>query len=71
MMLSALLVFCEGNPPVTSEFPHKGSVMWSFSVSFAISLNKLFEQIIKLLVMWDGMALMESHGNYTNASLPV
>ena len=40
-MLSALLAICEGNPLITGEFNHKGSVMQSFDILFVISLNKL------------------------------
>ena len=31
---SALLAFCEGNSPVTGEFPSQRPVMWSFDVFF-------------------------------------
>ena len=37
---SALLVLCEGNPPVTSGFPSQRPVMWSFDVFFILHLNK-------------------------------
>ena len=36
----ALLVFCEGNPPVTGGFPSQRPVTWSFDVSFDMRLNK-------------------------------
>ena len=39
--LSALLVLCEGNPPMTGgRFPHKGPVMQRFSIVFVYCLNK-------------------------------
>ena len=31
-MLSALLAHCEANEPITSDFLHKGLVIWSFDV---------------------------------------
>ena len=31
---SALLAFCEGNSPVTGEFPAQGPVTWSVDVFF-------------------------------------
>ena len=37
---SALLVLCEGNSPVTGEFPSQRPVMWSFDVFFDLRLNK-------------------------------
>ena len=37
---SALLALCEGNLPVTSEFPSQRPVMWSFDVFFDLCLNK-------------------------------
>ena len=36
----ALLAFCEGNSPVTGEFPSQGPVMRSFDVFFDPHLNK-------------------------------
>ena len=37
---SALLALCEGNSPVTSEFPSQRPVMRSFDVFFDLRLNK-------------------------------
>ena len=37
---SALLALCEGNPPVTSEFPSQMPLTWSFDVFFDLHLNK-------------------------------
>ena len=37
---SALLALCEGNPPVTGEFPSQRPVTWSFDVFFDLPLNK-------------------------------
>ena len=37
---SALLAICEGNPPVTGEFPSQKSVTRSFDVFFNVCLNK-------------------------------
>ena len=39
---SASLALCEGNLSVHS--PHKGPLMWSFSVFFDVSFNKLFNK---------------------------
>ena len=38
--ISALLVLCEGNSPVTGEFPSQRPVTRSFGVFFDLSLNK-------------------------------
>ena len=35
------LSLCEGNPPVTSGFPHKGPLMRSFDIFFDVIFNKL------------------------------
>ena len=44
--LSALLALCEGNPPITGGFPpHKWSVIQNFDIAFAVSLNKLDQQL--------------------------
>ena len=37
---SALLTFCEGNSPVTGEFPAQRPVTWRFDVFFDLRLNK-------------------------------
>ena len=39
-ILSALLAFCEGNPPVAVGFPSKGSVTRSFDAFFDLHLHK-------------------------------
>ena len=36
----ALLALCEGNPPVTGEFPSQRPVTRSFDVIFDVLLNK-------------------------------
>ena len=41
---STLLSLCEGNPPANSCFSHKGPVMWSFYVTFDVSLNNLLKK---------------------------
>ena len=38
--ISALLAFCEGNPPVTGGFPLQRPVTWSFDVFFDVRMNK-------------------------------
>ena len=37
---SALLVFCEGNPPVTGGFPSQRPVTRSFDLEFVLRHNK-------------------------------
>ena len=37
---SMLLTLCEGNSPVTGEFPTQRPVTWSFDVFFDLCLNK-------------------------------
>ena len=39
--LFTLLALCVGNSPITSEFPHKGPVMWSFDELCMVKLSKL------------------------------
>ena len=43
-ILSALLVFCEKNPPATGGFPNKGPVMLKIDVLFVIRRNKLWDK---------------------------
>ena len=38
--ISALLALCEGNSPVTGEFPSQRPVTWGFDVFFDLLLNK-------------------------------
>ena len=35
--LYALLVLCEGNPPVTGGSLHKGQVIWSFDITLLLA----------------------------------
>ena len=42
MTLSALLVLCEENPPITVGSPRQGPVMWRFGILFDVNLNKMF-----------------------------
>ena len=58
-MLPALLALCEGNPSMYST--HKEPVMQSFDAFFDISLKKLLQQTVKLLVMWDAMMPIWCH----------
>ena len=37
---SVLLALCEGNSPVTGEFPTQKPVTWSFDVFLELRLNK-------------------------------
>ena len=39
-IFSALLALCEGNSPVTGEFPSQRSVTWGFHGLFDLRLNK-------------------------------
>ena len=41
---TALLAFCEGNSPVSGEFPAQRPVTWRFDVSFDLRLNKRLSQ---------------------------
>ena len=41
---SALLVLCEGNPPVTGGFPSQSPVTQNFDVFFDLRLNKLLSK---------------------------
>ena len=55
--ISALLVFCEENPPVTSGFPSQTPVTRGFSV-FLCAPEQTVEQTIEALEIWDAMALI-------------
>ena len=46
----ALLVLCEGNPPVTGGFPSQRPVTQSFDVSFVLYQNKRLTPVI-----WDAI----------------
>ena len=60
----ALQAICEGNSPVTGEFPAQRPVTRSFDVSFDMRLNK---RLSKQWWDWDAMApivtVMESISN--------
>ena len=55
---SALLAFCEGNPPVTGGSPSQRLVMRSFGVFFDLRLNTLNKRLNKSQVIWDAIALI-------------
>ena len=55
---SALLSFCEGNPPVIGRFPTQRSVMWRFYVVFDNDASEqTIEQTTEMPVIWDAIAL--------------
>ena len=54
---SALLAFCEGNPPVTGGFPSQRPVTRSFLWR---SPEQIFQQTVEMSVIWDAMALIVS-----------
>ena len=41
---TALLALCEGNSPVTGEFPSQRPVTQSFDIFFALRLKKRFSK---------------------------
>ena len=47
----ALLALCKGNPPATSGFLHKGSLVWSFDIFFVVILKQVVESRVELLVI--------------------
>ena len=51
---SVLLVLCEGNSPVTGEFPSQKPVTRSFD----LRLKKTVEQTIEASVIWNATALI-------------
>ena len=53
---SALLDFCEGNSPVTGEFPSQSPVTRSIDVFFDLRMNKRLSK--QTLVLWDATALI-------------
>ena len=44
---STLLALCEGNSPVTGEFPSQRPVMWSFDVFFDLRVNRQFSKQLR------------------------
>ena len=54
---SALLAFCEGNSPVTGEFPSQRPLMRSFGV-FLSAPEQTVEQTIDTPVIWDTIVLI-------------
>ena len=52
---SALLAICEGNSPVTGEFPAQRQVTRSFDVFFDLRLNKRLSKQIARLMIWDAI----------------
>ena len=42
---SALLALCEGNSPVTGEFPSQKPVTWSFDIFLDLRLNKRLSKL--------------------------
>ena len=53
-IFSALLVLCEGNPPVTGGLPSQRPVRRSFDVFF----EQTAEQTIEKPVIWDAIAVI-------------
>ena len=49
--ISALLAFCAGNSPVTSEFPAQRPVTLSFDVFFDLRLDKRFRKDTEVFVL--------------------
>ena len=65
---SVLLALCNGNPPVTGEFPSHRPVTRSFDVFFDECLDKWVEQTIETPVIRDAMRLNSPHCNVTSFS---
>ena len=61
--LSALLAFCEGNSPVTSEFPSQMPVTRSFDVFFDLHLNKRLNK-----QSWGWWFEMSSHPSWRHCN---
>ena len=49
---SSLVIICEGNPPVTGEFPLQRQVTRSFDIFFDLRLNKLLSKQWRRRWMW-------------------
>ena len=58
---SALSIFRDGNPPVT-HIPTKASDE-KFKCFLCCQSGQVFEQTVKLPVIWDAMVLMKPRGN--------
>ena len=52
---SMLLALCEGNSPVSGEFPTQRPVTRSFDIIFDLRLNKHLSKPIVRLVIWDAI----------------
>ena len=55
---SALLALCEGNSPITGEFPSQRPVTRSFYAFFDPRLNKRLSKPSRRRMIWDAMALI-------------
>ena len=55
---STLLALYAENSPATDEFPSQRPVTWSFDVFFDLHLNKMVEQTIETLLIWDTIVLI-------------
>ena len=60
---SALLARCEGNSPVTGEFPSQRPVTQSFDVFFDLALNKQLSKQLKLRWFVTPLGLLWRHCN--------
>ena len=55
--ISALLVFCAVNPPITSEFPSQRPVTQSYKCFLWSTPEQTVEYTIETSVIWDAIAL--------------
>ena len=49
--------FCEGNLPVSVDYPSKKPVMQRFGALFVVSMKNV-ERTVELLVIWNAMTLI-------------
>ena len=54
---SALLVPCEGNPPITGGYPHR-PVTWSFDLLLWSAPEQTIQQTIETQVIWETIAFI-------------
>ena len=68
---SALLALCEGNSPVTSEFPPQSPMTRSFGVFFDLHLNKRLNKHSRSWWHYDIIMVTSSNGNIFRVAGPL
>ena len=56
--LAASMIICEGNPPVSDEFPSQRVSNAGMNALFCVSLTKMLKKSLELLVISNTMTIM-------------